>query len=449
MPIPTSIARAMIRLGVAQMLPSIRNLLGPGVDFLRYFNHRILASPNVELKATRTLLAGGGPGVIDLSLGAPEADAELMALLPSLSLSANESGYPPLMGLRCLRDALATKLLRENHVEADPSDEILVCNGVSQAISLTLDSFVDWGDKVALFDPFFLVYRVAVMNRGAKVATIPTLVDEGWVRFQERDLCRALRGARLVIVNSPSNPTGGMFSAEMLERIAYWCKRYDVLILSDEVYEKFHYLNAPPVSIGSLPAAQNRTVTANSFSKTYAMAAYRVGYLTSCRHLMGPLVVSFLSGTPFVPVVSQRLALAAMHLPAQRHETVRQRFLRRRRLVAHLLARAGIPFSMPGGAFYFWIRNRLGAGKGPSAGEFAARLLADANVRVMPGESSSNLGADFIRLSFAGEEPYLEEGVERLVQFWESVYPRQKVVAAATRIKNPPASSSPLPRRAA
>lgn len=415
MPIPVGIARAMIRAGVAQRVPSIRQLLGDGVRFLRYYNRRILGSPNVELKATQRLLDESPDDLVDLSLGAPSLDPNIARHIDPDALAS--SGYPPVSGLLALRNAIAAKLSKYNHLHVDPEWEILVCNGVSQGIGLMLDTFVDRGDLVALLDPSFFMYRLAAENRGARVVQIPTSLENGLTRVRDRDLSRSLRNTRVLFINSPANPTGGILAPETLERIAWWCQRRDVLIFSDEVYEHFSYEQAP-ISIGSFTAAKERTITANSFSKTFGMSAHRIGYLSGPRYLIQPMIVSFLATCPFVNMASQLMAIDAFNHLDHRAALVRAQFAARRDRMALELHRAGFPFQRPAGAFYFWLPVRP---LGLSGLEAASQLMAEERVRVMPGHSSGRGGNDFIRISYAGETAVVEEGLRRLTRFVASL----------------------------
>ncbi|QDU60616.1 Putative N-acetyl-LL-diaminopimelate aminotransferase [Planctomycetes bacterium Pan216] len=411
MPIWTPVAKAMIKLGVAQRLPSIRAVMGDGVDYLRYYSHGVLGSPNVELRTAQALLDRASSDVIDLSIAAPSPDSALLAgFQQQFSL---DQGYPPVRGLESLREAIAEKLATRNRVAVDPSSEILVTNGVSQSIGLMLDSFVDRGSRVVLFDPTFFVYRLAAMNRGAWIRFVRTEQESGRLRVEEKGLRRALRGASVLFLNSPSNPTGSVLSLEDLERIAWWCRRYDVLIFSDEVYEDFVY-GGQHHSIASLPEARDRTITASSFSKSHGLAGYRIGYLAGCRHLVQTLLLSLLANCPFVPTASQRLALLALREPLARRHARLEEFRHRRTWVCETLRGMGFELEEPGGAFFCWADVSRLATTGRA---FSEALLDAEDVLLLPGDSCGPSGKRFVRFSFAGELSELREGLTRLARF--------------------------------
>lgn len=435
MPIWVPIAKALINAGMAQKIPSIQRLMGEGLPFLKYYSKRILGSPNVELKATQAMLNDMPEDVVDLSLGAPDFEPGLFTNI-ALDESA-VSGYPPVSGLMSLRKAIAKKLSIDNQVEVDPEHQILVCNGVSQGIGLMLDTFVDWGDRVVVFDPSFFIYRLAAQNRGARIVHVPSWIDGGRTRFEEDALRRALRKAKVLFVNSPANPTGGILSEDDLERIAYWCERHDVLIFSDEVYERFQYAGAHG-SIARFPKAKERTITANGFSKSHGMAALRVGYLAGARYLIQPMIVSFLSTAPFVSVGAQQMALSAIERPPEDFQPIRAKYLARRNAVTSALTAAGLVHDLPAGAFYFWVPVRV---FGVSGDEFARRLLAEEHVKIMPGTSAGPSGTEFVRISYAGDGQRLGEGLRRLRNFAHRLSPIQ--VHRMSRNPSAPTPTSP------
>lgn len=409
MPIWVPAARLLIRAGIAARLPSIRALLGDGVRFLPHYSGRILASPNVELQATQALLDQRPGDLVDLSLAAPP-ESEARPLSP---VERMEGGYPPLLGWIRLRRRIAQFLDEESRIDADPHREILISNGVSQAVGLALDAFVDPGDRVVLFDPSFFIYRQAAENRRARVVFVSTELDDGRTLFEERELARKLRGAKMLFVNSPANPTGGVLDPESLERIAYWCKRRRVLIFSDEVYGRFQY-EGDRLSIGALPAARDLAITAGSFSKSHGLAGARVGWIAAQRYLLGPMTVTALLTAPFVSSRSQELALAALDEPAGEREILLARYRRRRALAAAGLARAGLVAGLPAGAFFFWAP--LGS-LAESGIEFARRLLETESVRIMPGDAFGPSGRDHVRISFASDARSIENGCRRLAAF--------------------------------
>lgn len=420
MAIPLRLAKSLIRTGVAQRMPSIRKLLGGGVDYLHYYSDALLMAPNTEVAATEALFAQRGPDCVDLSLGAPQFEAMRPAAhaAPRPRLDGDQRGlergpYPPPAGLPELRAAVAEKLRHENAVDFSPQREVVITSGVCQAISMVLDTFVNPGDAVVLFDPSFMLYHYALRWQRARIRWVPTHVADGEIHFDPARLRRAMRGAKLVMVNTPSNPTGGVFSTASLECIADLARRYDALIFSDEVYERFLYDGRRFVSIGSLPAAQRRTITANSFSKSHSMASLRVGYLAAHEYLMRPIMGGQFVRYPFVSTPCQHIALEALREPDDEFAPVLREFDRRRRWAYRELVAMGCEAARPAGAFYLWVDISPFARSGM---EFAQRLLDEHDVLVFPGDGFGPSGQQRVRLSFACAPEQFEEGLRRIAR---------------------------------
>ena len=250
--VPFILAKLLIRLGIAQRLPGVQRQLEGGADLLHHYSDRLLTSPLDLMPEAAQFLERRGPDVLDLSEGTPRFD-----LLPSGSnkLAAERRGWPAVGGLPELRAAVADKLLADNCLDFDAHDEILITQGALGAAQVVFDAIVNAGDRVALFDPCSPLYPLAARTRQARPHWIPSWMENGRTRFRLDHLVRSLHGAKLVVVTSPGNPTGGVLAPEDLEQIAYWANRFDCLILSDEVFERYHY-EQESLSIGSLPSRE-------------------------------------------------------------------------------------------------------------------------------------------------------------------------------------------------
>ena len=352
---PLFLLKLLIHSGAARWFPGVQRRLGGGADFLRYYSNRLLASPLGQLEEAAANLQPSGVDVIDLTRGAPSFD-----VLPSAStkLPADRRGWPPFAGRSDLCGAVAEKLLRENGLAFNPAGEILITAGVLGAMQTVLDAFVNRGDRVVLFDPCSPLFSLLAGARQARVRWLPTWMEEGRTRFRLDHLARALCGARLLVLNSPNNPTGGVIASEDLEEIAWWAARYDVLLFSDESFERY-LPEGSSLSIGTLPRARQRTLTAGSVSQSHALASARVGWLAAYRHLLQPCRLTAALRSPFVPTLSQQVALVG---PARRSARVRSH-PRRVRLTSPLrlrtLARHGLESDLAGGRLL-----SLGAGMG-------------------------------------------------------------------------------------
>jgi aspartate/methionine/tyrosine aminotransferase len=407
---PLFLARLLIRSGLARFLPSVQRLLGSGASYLGYYSDRVLAAPREELASAAGFLELHGPDAIDLALPAPRFD-----LVPSSStkLPADRRGWPPFRGMPELREAVAEKLRADQDLRLHPHEEVLITQGAAGAFTIALDAFVNPGDRVVLFDPASPLYALTLRQRRARLRWVPTWIENGRTRFRLDLLAKAMRGARLIVVNSPCNPTGGMLGAEDLEQIAWWASRRDVLICSDEVFARYRY-DDRPASIGTLPRARPRTLTIGSASQEYALASTRVGWLAGPRHLVRPCVMTATLQAAVVPTLCQQIALSALRTSNTSLEHIRAEFESRRRYAYERLQAVGLKPAWPAGGFFFWVN--LAALK-MSGRVFAERLLAAERVLVSPGDLFGPSGRDHIRLSYAAEDGRLREGLSRLGEF--------------------------------
>jgi len=417
---PFLLTKLLVRLGIARHLPGVQRLLDGGADHLRYYSDRLLASPLHLLPEAAALLERPGPDVLDLSEGAPRFD-----LLPSGStkLPAERRGCPAPGGLPELRAAVADKLLADNCLAFDSHHEVLITAGVHGAVQLVFDAFVNRGDRVVLFDPSSPLHSLAARTREARVRWLPTWTEDGRTRFRPDDLARALNGAKLVVITSPGNPTGGVVAPEDLEQLTYWADRFDCLILSDEAFERYHY-DAEPLSVGSLPRAKARTLTAGGVGKSHALSAARVGWLAARRPLLKPCALTAALRAPFVPVLCQQVALAALRMPAAALDAVRDDFAARRRYAWERLRGIDLNPPWPAGAFFFWVPVwQLGL----SGRAFVEGLLREKNVLLTPGEPFGPSGAGYVRLSYAGDDGRLHEALNRLSDFVQQYQPPRAI----------------------
>jgi aspartate/methionine/tyrosine aminotransferase len=422
---PLFVAKLLVRLGVARHLPHVRRLLDGSPTGLRYFSDRLLAAPLDALPSLAAALEPATADVIDLSQGAPRFD-----LLPSATskLPADRRGWPPVAGISELRQAVAAKLQADNGLVADPEGEVLITLGASGAVHTALDAFVNAGDRVVLTDPTSPLYTIALRTRRARIHWLPTWLEDGRTRFRLQNLVRALRGAKMLVLTSPANPTGGVLAPEDVEQIIWWADKFDVLLLSDEVFERFQH-DGEQVSLATLPKARARTLTAGSVSKGHALAAARVGWLAGPRPLVRPCLATAALRSPFVPTLSQQVALTALRTDSAAFESVRESFDSRRHYVGERLRAIGLNPAWPAGGFFFWVPVWE---LGKSGRSFAEALLHDKKVRLTPGDLFGPSGTGYVRLSYAADDGRIHEGLERLAEFVEGVQgPRTEARQAA------------------
>jgi aspartate/methionine/tyrosine aminotransferase len=413
---PPLLARLLIRLGLPRLLPGLQRRLEGGAEYLRFYSDRLLSSPLAELQRLAAALEEDSPDVIDLASGAPRFD-----LLPSsgTKLPPDKRGWPPVAGLPELRGAVAAKLLAENRLAYSPAEEILITAGALGAVQVILDAFVNRGDRLVLPDPVSPLYPLLVRTRGARIRWMSTRTEDGRLRVRFDHLSRGLHGARLLVLCSPGNPTGGVIHPEDLEQIAWWANRHDVLILSDEVFDRYGGED-DPVSIATLSDARSRTLTVGSVSKSHALASARVGWIASQRHLLRPCLATSGLRSPFVPTLAQLVALAALRTSLDTFAPIREQFDSRRRYAFERLRAMGLNPVLPGGGFFLWVSVpppwRTGR-------DFADTLFATRRVRVLPGDLFGPSGENFVRLGCVADEGRLEEGLNRIGELLQGQKP--------------------------
>jgi aspartate/methionine/tyrosine aminotransferase len=407
---PLFLAKLLIHTGIARLLPWVQRLTEGGEAFLPYYSDGLLNAPHGELREVLTLRQGPRGDAIDLATCSPCFD-----IVPSGStkLPADRRDSPPVGGLPELRTAVADRLRAANGLVVQPAGEVLITAGVAGAWQLVLDALINAGDRVILFEPASPLYSFALRHRRARIRWVPTWMDNGRLRFEAVRLIEALRGARMVVVNSPANPTGGVLAPEDGELIAWWAQRRDVLIFHDTVFERFRY-DADLVSIGSLPRAQDRTLTAGSLSKGHGLGSARVGWLAGHRHLLRPVMLTAALRWAAVPTICQQIALTALGQGEEAFAPIRDDFASRRAYAFERLTGLGLTPDWPAAGYFLWLAVH---GLGLDGAQFAAQLARSKQVLVWPGHHFGPSSGGHVRLSFAAEDGRLRQGLARLADF--------------------------------
>lgn len=354
-----------------------------------------------------------GKEVIHLEIGRP--DFLTPPHIIQAAKDALEKGmvhYTSNYGILELRQAIAEKLARENGLKADPREEIIVTIGAAEAVFLALISFLDPGDEVLVPDPSWLNYFRCAAMIGARAVSVPLSPSDGWEL--DPDVLRKLvsKRTKMLILLSPHNPTGSVLSEERLRAIADFAIEHDLLVVSDEIYERIIYDGAKHISIASLPGMWARTITINGFSKAYSMTGWRLGYLVAAKPLAQVLIRAHQYVVTSATSFAQAGAVIAYTSSQECVANMVAEFDRRRGLVIEKLSCIpGISCFCPRGGFYAFpsIKNT-----GLSSEEVAGRILTDGLVAVVPGTTFGPNGEGYIRISFANSFEKLEVGLERI-----------------------------------
>jgi aspartate/methionine/tyrosine aminotransferase len=353
------------------------------------------------------------PGAVSLAVGEPGfATPPHIVEAAAQALRDGFTKYSPNPGYLDLREAIAEKLERVNGYRVDPAREVFVTVGAMQALALTFMVGIDPGDEVLLTDPSYTNFDGTITLAGGRSVFVPTDPERGYLPHIEDIAAAITPRTRVILVNSPANPTGAVYPRDLLHAIAELCVRHDLLLVSDETYGALTYGDIRNVSPASFPGLRDRTVSIYSFSKEYAMTGWRIGYLTgpaAMLEVMAPVQEAMAS---CVNAATQRAALAALRGPQDCVETMRLAYQRRRDLVVERLGHVpGVRCPRPDGAFYAFPDVRAIT---HDTASLAERLLFDHRVVVSPGEAFGPQSGGFLRLSYATSDDNLAEGLTRL-----------------------------------
>lgn len=359
-----------------------------------------------------TNLANGlkaqGKDIISFSLGEPDFTTPAHICEAAVqSIGRGETHYTPNAGIPELRKAIAEKFHTDNNLDVSPSS-IVVTPGAKQAVFETILSTVSDGDEVITFDPSWVSYEPCVQLAGGKTVWAKTIPG----KFTPDDVSQYVtKKTKLIIVNSPGNPSGAVFDKKDLQEIADIAIDHDITVMSDEIYEKIIY-DKKHLSIGSLNGMAERTVTVNGFSKAYAMTGWRLGYATAPSWILNRMLKLQSHSTSGVSEFVQRGGVAALTGPQEPLLEMVDKFRARRDILIDGLNAIGITCKKPDGAFYaFADVSAYGTGD-----VVADKMLTDAYVAATPGSAFGEASRDYIRISYATSTERIEEALRRIEQ---------------------------------
>ncbi|NJD76097.1 MAG: pyridoxal phosphate-dependent aminotransferase [Candidatus Methanoperedens sp.] len=367
----------------------------------------ITESATLRISNLASELKSKGKDIISFSLGEPDFTTPGHIIdAAKASLDRGETHYTPSPGIPELRKAIAEKLQKENNIEAKPGN-IIITPGAKQAIFEVMLSMLQEGDEAVLFDPAWVSYDPCINLAGARTIWAQTARDDGFAPVEPGKYIT--KKTKLIVINSPCNPTGGVYGKETLKEIADLAIDNNIMVLSDEIYEKIIY-GREHISIGSFDGMQDLTITVNGFSKAYAMTGWRLGYVSAPKEVYEQMLKlhshSVSQATSFV----QYAGLAALQGDQKCIDDMVKEFRARRDLLVRGLNKIGIKCAMPDGAFYAFA-DVSGYGSGE---EVAELLLNKAFVAATPGSAFGKAGNDFIRLSYATSQERIREALRRM-----------------------------------
>jgi len=380
----------------------------------------IVGSTTLAITARAKELKTQGHDVVNFAGGEPDFDTP--ESIKAAGIKAIQSGftkYTPSVGTIELRKAIAKKFKEDNHLSYEPSQIVVSC-GAKHCLYDAIQVLADDGDEVIIPTPYWVSYPEMVKLSGAVPKFIPTSAKTQFKITPQQLRDSITTKTRMLIMNSPSNPTGMVYHKRELEAIAEICVKHHIFVLSDEIYEKLIYEDEPYVSMASLGKdIFDLTITVNGVSKTYAMTGWRIGYCAGDQEIMD-YIQKFQDHTTSNPTsISQVAALAALQASPDSIMKMREEFKKRRDLMMSLLDKVPeISYIKPNGAFYLFCDfSQFG-----NSEAVAKQILDEMKVAVIPGDG---FGApSFLRLSFSTSMEQIEEGIKRIAS-WIKNYKRK------------------------
>jgi len=352
--------------------------------------------------------------VISLGIGEPDfATPEPVIQAGIDALRKGETHYTSNHGLLVLRQAVASHLKNLYNVEYTPQNEIVMTVGVSEALYLVFVATLDPGDEVIIPTPCFVSYQAEVEMAGGVPVEVATFVENNFVPKIEDIEAAITPKTKIIFVGSPSNPTGAVYPREFLTQLAQLAEKHDLLVISDEIYDRLVY-GVDHVCFASLPGMQQRTILLGGFSKAYAMTGWRIGFACAPKEILDGMVRIHQYSVMSAPTVSQYAALAALQVGEPYVQDMLKEYDRRRQLVVNGLNNIGLPTFEPKGAFYAFPDLRK---TGLTDDDFCNRLLQEERVAIVPGNAFGDSGKGFARVSYATSYANLETALEKIERF--------------------------------
>lgn len=356
--------------------------------------------------------------VISLGIGEPDFDTPGDIVEAGVkSLIRGRTHYTSNYGTIELRRALAEHLERLYGVRYDSMSEILITVGASEAVDLALRATCDPGDEVILHEPSYVAYVPAITFAGGVVRLVPTHVDEDFALDPAAVEAAITPRTKALFLGYPCNPTGAVLPDEVQEALATIAEQHDLLVYSDEIYDRLAYGTYHHRAFSSLPRMRERTILIGGFSKAYAMTGWRVGWLCAPAAILEGIVKVHQYGIMSAPTIAQDAALEALTHGEPEVQRMLSEYDRRRRLLVDGLNRIGLRTFEPRGAFYAF--PDVTTASGLSSEDFAQRLLSEGRVAVVPGGAFGPSGEGHVRMCYATSYEQLEEALVRIGRFVE------------------------------
>ena len=353
-------------------------------------------------------------GVISLGVGEPDFVTPWHIREAGVySLEKGYTSYTSNYGLLELREELARYLKASYGLDYDPQRELLITVGVSEGIDLAIRAILDPGDEIIVHDPGYVSYMPCTILAGGVFVPVPTTIENDF-KVKASDIEKRITPrTKAILLGYPNNPTGAVMDREGLTKVAEVAQRHNLLVISDEVYERLVY-GVAHTCFASLPAMKERTILLSGFSKAYAMTGWRIGYAAAREEIIEAMVKIHQYTMLCAPIMGQMAAIEALKEGESQIQEMVAEYDKRRRVMVHGLNQIGLTCFEPRGAFYTFPSIKS---TGLSSEEFAERLLLEDRVAVIPGATFGECGEGYVRCCYATSLADIEEALERMGNF--------------------------------
>jgi aminotransferase len=359
-------------------------------------------------------LVQGRADVISLGVGEPDFVTPWHIREAAIyALEHGKTSYTSNLGLMSLREAISASLARHFGVRYDPRQQILITVGVSEALDIALRAVINPGDEILYHEPCYVSYSPSIVLAHGQAKAVPCRAENGFAVTAEAIEQALSPRSKVLVLNFPTNPTGGTMTRGELERIAEVVCRRQLLVITDEIYSELTF-EGEHVSVASLPGMQERTLFLHGFSKAYAMTGFRIGYACGPVELIEAMMRIHQYSMLCASIISQEAALEALRRGEPDTQEMREHYRARRNFIVNAFNQMGLPCHLPRGSFYAFpcIRST-----GLSSKEFAVRLLEQEKVACVPGNAFGPSGEGYVRCCFATAMEKIEIATERMARF--------------------------------
>src|SRR4051812_14216552 len=363
-------------------------------------------------------LAAGMEGVVSLGVGEPDFVTAWGVREAAInSLEQGFTSYTANAGLLELRQEISKYLRKQFEIEYSPEKEIIVTVGASQAIDIAMRAIIDPGDEVIIIEPCFVSYIPMVELAGGVAVQVQTLKENDFKVLPSQIEEVITEKTKAIMLCSPNNPTGSMLNKKELEELAAIAKKYDLLVIADEIYGELVY-DEVYTSLAAIPDMKERTILISGFSKGFAMTGWRLGFVCAPETISSAMLKIHQYAMMCAPTMAQYAAVEALKSGRSDVDEMVKSYRRRRNYIVQSLNEMGLTCHMPGGAFYAFPSIES---TGLSSQEFAEQLLVQEGVAVVPGDVFGESGEGHIRCSYATSLQQLQEAMKRIKRFTENI----------------------------